>query len=178
MKEMRLPWRGHAGAVFHYPSGEPPVTMVLATAFAPSRVVHVVPDVSQLSPAECTVDAVAGTVEQLRQAAVRGITVSRGVVVFTYEDGACLRDEERDYLWERFGVPVFEQYLSRTNELLASECDAHDGLHLTAGAGARAGFTIDEGRCPCGDPRPRYIQLSEPDEAAEAERWYPVPAAL
>jgi hypothetical protein len=157
-----------AGAPFHYPAGEPPVTVVLSRGFAPSRLVRPVPEATSLGPLDAAVEALAGTMEQLRRAAMRGVVVSRGIVVFTYEGGAPLVEEEREYLWERFGVPVFEQYLSSGQELLATECDAHEGLHLMPGAGARAGYAIEFSACACGDARPRYVPLPEREFAAAA----------
>ena len=38
--------------------------------------------------------------------------------------------EQRERLWDAFELPVFEQLRGFEGELLASECDAHDGLHL------------------------------------------------
>lgn len=145
----RFPWLGaRRGAPFCYPSGEPPQTVVLRAGFEQnSRVRWITPDAV---PPSCEV--LAGTIDDLRQ--VSALTeVARGVVVFTYE--SALSDHDRDWLWMRFGAPVFEQYLSADNQLLATECDAHDGLHVIASFTPPEGFVLDTRICGCGDRRPR-----------------------
>lgn len=53
------------------------------------------------------------------------------VVLNSITDGA-LYSGERDLLWQVFGVPIFEQWIGFDGELIAWECDAHDGLHLNS----------------------------------------------
>jgi len=90
----------------------------------------------------------------------------------------------RDALWDAFGLPLFEQWRGWDSELLAAECEAHEGLHVQldqcnfhsqqglllvssfAGLVAQTnhfptGYTghIDTSRCPCGSPLPRLIDL-------------------
>jgi phenylacetate-CoA ligase len=43
-----------------------------------------------------------------------------------------LHDHQRARIERVFGAPVFETYGSREFMLMAAECDAHDGLHVTA----------------------------------------------
>jgi len=102
-------------------------------------------------------DALAGTLDELRAAAATSLTVKRGIVVFTHSLDSCIADADRDFLWHRFGVPVFEQYLNAHNELLATECDAHAGLHIVAEWGGLARNGTDADPCPCGDPRPLLV---------------------
>ena len=102
------------------------------------------------------------------------------VVVFQTEQ-PWIAVEDREDLWAAFGLPVYEQIYSITG-LLATECEAHDGLHVTAGAHwnrdangelwfrepaawwedrggtfAPSGLfgDVDEAGCPCGRPTPR-----------------------
>lgn len=57
-------------------------------------------------------------------------TIRHSVVAFSDVRYGLLRDEDRDALWHAFQVPVFEQLRGLRGELLASECEAHMGLHL------------------------------------------------
>jgi hypothetical protein len=66
---------------------------------------------------------------------------SHAVIPFTTEDEV-LTAEDRDLLWRHFQVPIFEQRLSAEGELIAWECEAHDGLHVAGAKGDR--------RCACG----------------------------
>jgi hypothetical protein len=91
---------------------------------------------------------------------------------------------ERDLLWRALGVPVYEQWLGLDGELLAHECEAHDGLHfnpalvdlefdgdrmLVTSYRARRiptvrlatgwSASVDDSRCPCGNPHPRLQGL-------------------
>ncbi len=51
------------------------------------------------------------------------------VVLNTVEQGI-LQPGEREMLWRCFGLPVYEQWLGLEGELLAWECEAHQGLHV------------------------------------------------
>ena len=95
---------------------------------------------------------------------LRQPTVSKTEIVFTYGGEADLSDDDRDMFWEAFGVPVFEQYLGRGNELLAVECDAHTGLHLVGDF-----ENLNRGRkgCACGSPNPRLPRRPRIAELAE-----------
>lgn len=82
--------------------------------------------------------------------------MKHAIIVFSPDFDSCLTKRERDKLWLAFGVPVFEQVLGPGNELLASECEAHDGLHLISGSPQRR---LDRSRCGCGSELPRVIQV-------------------
>jgi phenylacetate-CoA ligase len=43
-----------------------------------------------------------------------------------------LTDENRAKIESYFGVKIFDRYGSRETSIIASECDAHDGLHINA----------------------------------------------
>jgi phenylacetate-CoA ligase len=43
-----------------------------------------------------------------------------------------LRDEDRVLIEEVFGAPIFNRYGTREVSVIASECDAHDGMHIMA----------------------------------------------
>ena len=44
-----------------------------------------------------------------------------------------LQDDLRTVLWRTFGVPVYELFTGAGHELLASECEIHDGWHVESG---------------------------------------------
>ncbi len=70
------------------------------------------------------------------------------LAAFTSEDLGFLDAEKRWQLWNRFEIPVYEQWIDYLGEVIAEECDAHDGLHL------RGTIPTDllrqEGLCACG----------------------------
>jgi hypothetical protein len=88
----------------------------------------------------------------------------QAVVVFTYPGSPGLSARDRDALWKAFGVPVYEQYLSPKNRLLATECDAHSGLHVVSEC---EGLPFDHEVCACGNPAPRLTRGSRLDQLAE-----------
>ncbi len=82
---------------------------------------------------------IAGPIDVLRRLAVEVLegraavpSVARRVVVHTSVSGDALSEPDRNLLWEAFGLPVFEQLRGFDGELLASECEAHAGMHLSA----------------------------------------------
>jgi hypothetical protein len=59
-------------------------------------------------------------------------SLTSAIVVFSGLKHGCLKNEDRDLLWRAFQLPVFEQFRGFSMELLAWECEAHDGLHINA----------------------------------------------
>ena len=138
--------------------------------------------------------ALSGPVPALRelaQAVLRGaITLpglDHGVITLTGAGHPTLQARDRDMFWLAFQVPVFEQFRSWSGELLAWECEAHQGLHVennrlrshvartgasnllvncANGSGKIARLlptgleaeVVDE-PCPCGRPGPRLVGL-------------------
>jgi hypothetical protein len=92
-------------------------------------------------------------------------------VVFTGNRYGFLDDEDRDAIWRRFGVPVFEQVLDDEGRIFASECEAHIGLHIDPGVhhsisngelllnGRPTGIHVRElsGVCGCGRSGARVL---------------------
>jgi hypothetical protein len=91
------------------------------------------------------------------------------LIAFTGIQHGFIDTHNRDELWRRFGVPLFEELMDSEGRILASECEAHDGLHVdssvehtisggqlllngrASGIGARA----ITGLCGCGQTSPR-----------------------
>jgi hypothetical protein len=72
--------------------------------------------------------------EQANQHAIELSSVDHAVLVLTSCGDQPLTDIVRVVLWQTFGVPVYELFIGPRTELLASECEAHDGWHVVAGA--------------------------------------------
>ena len=87
------------------------------------------------------------------------------VALSGFRDGS-LSSQHRDEIWTRFGVPVFEYLLDTRGQIVARECEAHDGLHLLHPVQyADASYTDQP--CPCGTPgiRMRTLRTPQPPEA-------------
>jgi phenylacetate-CoA ligase len=56
--------------------------------------------------------------------------LTHSIVAFVGPEFGALTPADRDLLWARFGVPIYEQFRGLGKELLAAECDAHEGLHI------------------------------------------------
>jgi hypothetical protein len=140
-------------------------------------------------------ESLAGPVHKLLQLADAAIagrfrlpSLRTAVIAFTGLKHGCLQQSERDRLWRAFQIPAFEQFRGFTQELLAWECEAHDGLHvhednaifetasrekellLTCLAcdeyslvrlGTRMTARIATSPCGCGEPAPRLMGLRE-----------------
>jgi hypothetical protein len=85
---------------------------------------------------------------------------SHALVVLTHEGDPLLTEHDRDRLWDRFRVPVFEQVMTREGTLIAWECDAHDGFHVAGPQGSEC--------CPCGNPA-RRVTADDLDRAIRPE---------
>lgn len=75
-------------------------------------------------------------------------TPSFAVVVLTGPRYGVLTENDRELIWRRWGVPIYEYLTDRAGRVIARECDAHEGLHIcpdTVWAG-----DADERECGCG----------------------------
>jgi hypothetical protein len=142
-----------------------PRTAVLAVGFREAKRVRVFPDGWGESVRRFKPEVLAGPWEDLLRLAEQWdegwTTPARGIVIFSFEGQPAPEAGLRDLLWERFGLPLFEQYLDTNLELLASECDAHEGLHLASRALQRPGFALCTNVCPCGGTTPRLCRIEE-----------------
>jgi len=139
-------------------------TAILVRGFAPSRRVRIFPEGWSERTSRFAPEMLAARIAQLRELAcqIDRPSISHALVVLCYDSASFLLPEERDRLWRAFGVPIFEQYLDKWNEVLAAECVAHAGLHVKRGC---EGLPLDVTPCPCGDPalrlrstRPRLLR--------------------
>ena len=129
------------------------------------------------------------------------LPVDRALFTFTRVGERPLLDATRDQFWQAFGVPVFELYVTGNGIVLASECEAHNGWHVSpqtarisklagephlvlnrlgsnnevfqaVGMGFAADVTPEP--CECGQTTPRVVNL--PTTAVyPADEWRPGP---
>ncbi len=120
--------------------------------------------------------AIAATLGQLEAIAASGELVgspgslSNAIVVLGRWEDARVSEADRERLWKRFRVPLFEQIVGRNGALLAAECEAHQGLHIESQI-VRARWRgthridethrIEESGCACGRTTARIISLDE-----------------
>jgi hypothetical protein len=107
-------------------------------------------------------------------------SVDQAIFVLTQCGHSPLNDVDRVSLWQAFGVPLFELFVSTRGRLLASECEAHEGWHVESGnhfslieqelivdeplqksfpTGLTA--TLDDSLCPCGREGTRLLNIDE-----------------
>jgi hypothetical protein len=168
-----MTFRLRRNSVFRYPMDPVPRTAVLAACFRqprfrPNYPVRVFRDgwseeVSTFAPA-----AIAASREQLwgLAAASEPPVLTHAVIAFESRGDPLLSTEERAWLWRVFRVPVFEQFIEPDGELLAAECEAHDGLHIEVPGLSWDGYHVELSSCGCGRKTPRL----GPELSAERTR--------
>jgi hypothetical protein len=104
--------------------------------------------------------AIAATLAQLEAIADSGISLTHAVIVVGRWEDARVTEADRERLWARFLVPVFEQ-VAENGVLLAAECEAHCGLHIESGVVPEGAGEIDEKRCACGRTTARFIATGD-----------------
>src|ERR1051326_4320647 len=155
-------------SVFRYPMDPAPRTAVLAACFRQTRLrpnypVQVFPqgwseEVSAFAPA-----ALAAPREQLLglAAAPRPPAFTHAVIALESPGDPMLSVAERAQLWRAFRVPVFEQIIGLDGELLAAECEAHDGLHIESPGLKWDGYQLEMAPCGCGRKTPRLTPVEQ-----------------
>jgi hypothetical protein len=154
---------------FVYPTGihPPPRTAVLVPCFRSGGTIRVfrggwTEDARKFAP-----EAIAATLGQFEQMVRTKIpSLCHSVTVIDRWDDPWLTESSREWLWNAFRVPIFEQLIGDCGELLAADCEAHEGLHIES-ARLRVGREyIDPSPCACGRNTPRLI----PAQQAGVER--------
>lgn len=165
-------------SVFRYPMDPAPRTAVLAACFRQPGLrsnypVRVFPEgwseeVSAFAPA-----AIAATREQLLDlaAAKPPPTLTHSIIALESPGDPLLTVAERERLWRAFRVPVFEQIIGPDGELLAAECEAHDGLHIEVAGLPWEWYRLELAACGCGRKTPR-LTPAEPAERVRSAAAY------
>lgn len=186
----RTPHRKRFNAAFVYPIQPAPRVAILADGFRRTTNIRTVPKWGMRDLESLKTDAVAAPVAVLRDIAATGRSFNYPVVAFTGVRHGYLSDADRDLFWRTFGVPVFEQMTGVDNDVVADECEAHNGLHvrntdaifefrgkelvvsslsnlvhpvlrLALGLTGR----IEASLCRCGKPGPRLMDLAPYEKA-------------
>jgi len=101
--------------------------------------------------------AIAATIEQCRRLCGMLIpSLTHALIVLERPGSPRLTEADRDRFWRAFRVPVFEQIIGPDGQLLASECEAHEGLHIAAPGLRLEDEIVDSSPCPCGKEAPRF----------------------
>jgi hypothetical protein len=152
------------GADFVHPMDPAPRTAILSPGFRDSKQVRVFPQGWDARAARFEPASIAAPAEVLLDLAKLDLHFEHSLIAFTYEGQAGLSYADRDSLWRAFGVPIFEQRLGKHSELLATECEAHAGLHVVNGyTGARLETEV----CACGNHAPRLPRGPRVEELVE-----------
>lgn len=78
----------------------------------------------------CPLDAALSLADQKLRGLLELPSLDTAIIVITSLEDSALEDHHRDLLWRAFGVPVFEQFRGPDGNIIARECEVHDGLHL------------------------------------------------
>ena len=90
------------------------------------------------------------------------------MIALTGTGHPALAEGDRDLFWRAFQVPGFEQFRAPEGQLLAPECDAHNGLHVCSHAllddpalklTSNVESIISREPCACGQTSPRLLWL-------------------
>jgi len=146
---------------FAYPVPPAPRTAVLVPWFRPpllaSQPVRIFPQGWGIDAASFEPSAIAGTADQcwrLRGSLLPFLT--HALIVLERPGWPRLDEDDRNALWRAFCVPVFEQIIAPSGQLLAGECEAHDGLHIEGPGLHLTRPMVDTSLCPCGRKTARF----------------------
>ena len=165
-------------AAFRHPMNPVPRTAVLAACFRQTRLrpnypVQIFPEgwsekVSAFAPA-----AIAAPRERLwgLVAAGQAPVLTHAVISLEKRGDPLLSSSERAWLWRAFRVPVFEQIIEPDGELLAGECEAHDGLHIELPGLSWQGYRMELSPCGCGRKTPRITPTAPVERTRSAAAY-------
>ncbi len=134
-----LNWASRAGRPqdLFWPLPRPGRTAVLGAGFRWRPGVRAFRGAALSRLARFDPDALAGPVFELQRVAdgiadgwIRRLPLRHSVLAFVILRHAFLSDETRHLLWRIFKVPIFGQIHGLGGELLAWECEAHEGYHI------------------------------------------------
>lgn len=80
--------------------------------------------------------ALKSLVEQMQAGRLDVSSIDHAVFVLTNCGEGPVNDTLRVFLWQSFGVPVYELVTAADGSLLAADCEAQEGWHLQPGVGA------------------------------------------
>jgi hypothetical protein len=158
---VRIRWQRPAPA-FYYPIETIPRTAVLVPCFRSGGSIRVFrggwgDEVRRFAP-----EAVAATSAQLEALTRTGIpSLRHAVIVLTHQGDGWLTEAGRERFWSAFRVPIFEQIIGHRGELLATDCEAHGGLHIESSKLPIDKKDLDASLCACGRKTPRLVSSQQ-----------------
>jgi hypothetical protein len=178
--KVQLHWQG-GRAEFRYPIQPVQRTAVLTPWFTSRRgPVRIFENGWSEEAARFAPAAIAATWTQMQELAADPLSSSRSpdmpvgmppapthaLIVLHRAGEVPLTAEDREWLWRKFGVPIFEQVIGARGELWAAECEAHDGMHIESpemeSNGTSLGGQVDASACACGRTSPRIRSSPSP----------------
>ncbi len=153
----------NAQAELCYPLAPVPCVAVLGCQLQPAPGVHCLPhwtgeEVVRIGPMAlaASFQDLQRLAEMMRGGALELPELCYPLLVFSRPGEGALSLEQHDELWSWFGLPCFEQIRDGSGRLLAHECEARDGFHLTGdGQPAQVGGWLMQSSCECGQATPR-----------------------
>jgi hypothetical protein len=144
--------------------------VVCDTLHVPPGCRHI-PETERVDPNELKVQTIAAPASWLLSSELKGWYPMFPVIAFTGVQHGFIDTHHRDELWRRFGVPLFEELMDSEGRILASECEAHNGLHVNCsvehtisdgelllnGRASGIGARPIAGLCGCGQTSPRIM---------------------
>lgn len=156
------PNKAGTAPALEYPLTPVPKVMVLGWNFRPERNVTCISD-WRVKP--CLLDraeALAASLRDLLEIAEWAVAdrvnlqmLSFPILVLSQPGEWPLSTAQHDMLWRIFGLPVLEQIRERGGALLAFECEAREGFHVTCRNIRIPQAEPLDGQCPCGLSAPR-----------------------
>jgi hypothetical protein len=142
-------------ASLKYPVPPAPATAVLLPWIRPAGRVRVFPEGWGAGARAFQPAAIAGEWRQLEALLGESIpSLTHAVIVLARQPSELLSESQRKQLWRAFQVPLFEQIVTEKGSVLATECEAHDGLHVESPAFLGEQW-VDSSPCACGRKTPR-----------------------
>lgn len=129
---------------------------VAGAGFGPGKQIQVFPEgwndrAAAFAP--CSIAATREQIYALEQVSIPSLT--HALIVLERAGEARLSEDDRERLWRGFHLPIFERVIGESGELLAAECEAHDGLHVESPRLPLDQETLDRSACACGRTTPR-----------------------
>lgn len=147
---------------FRYPLAPMPRVAALGWRFQPARNLVCLerwharqldaadPEALAASPADLNLAAALR-----REGVLRLPRLAYPLVALLEPDDDPLTAGQLDQLWQRFGLPIQQQFRGRDGRLLAYDCEAASGFHIAQPGFRLAGMWDAADECGCGDPAPR-----------------------
>lgn len=115
---------------FHYPLEHGPKIAILMDGFRSTSRVRNFSDFELDEFADLECDTLAAPLPLMHRMTGMRHKLRYPAVVFTGPRLGYLTETDREQFWKAFGVPLFEQFTGLGGEVLAEECEAHEGLHV------------------------------------------------